>query len=547
MRVKKRIRGILSRLKTIQIFLIVLILVSGGPGLGLLHAQSSGSSATTADGSGKFQQRLEWNADANAFEYKVDVRTGGKITQIFTTSDNFVNLNLPAGSYEYRVTVYDFRGRVQDVTNWQRFEIAKANLPVFNKIEKKAEIDIAEGNKIVLPVEVDNISAGATVVLVNSKTGEKVSGALALTGAAVGMSETGTARAEFPYVKDGEWKLVVENPSGLSAESEEITIKTFDSKAIAKAEAEKAERERLEREAAERAERERIEREEQERLAAEKAARERAEAERLAAEQAERERIEAERLAAEQAERERAEAERLAAEQAERERAEAERLAAEEAEREAAELAKREEAERRAEERRNRNTSGFELKLGAALALNIFESDVLKENNYDTLIKGSMPKDMIPAPYAAISYVPNLSWPVKPGLEISGGGFIFEGRSEPFDSKEWEYKQQFIVTQLQANLIARLPVIPALREKFFINVKAGGGILGINMTTSYYSNERPQSDYAFIYPKLNAGLSLEIIPVKHLVFETGADYNKTLSGMVNISYIMPYFAMGVRF
>ena len=164
------------RLRKIQILLFLLILA--GAVQSALFAQSkigdgaAGTAGSSADGTGvRFRQRLEWSADKNAFEYKVEIRSGGKTVKTFTTADNFVNLNLPAGNYDYRVTVYDFLGREQDVSAWQKFEISKANEPVFNNVEENVEVDVSAGKKIVLPVEVDNVAEGASVVLVNVKTG----------------------------------------------------------------------------------------------------------------------------------------------------------------------------------------------------------------------------------------------------------------------------------------------------------------------------------------------------------------------------------------
>lgn len=516
------LRGFSNRFKKIQIIFLLLLCTGVGAGTSALFAQSgAGSSGNSGNSgsSGKFRQRLEWSADKNAFEYKVEVRCGSKTVQTFTTSDNFVNLNLPAGNYEYRVSVYDFLGREQDVSGWQKFEISKANLPVFNNMGKTADFDVAAGDKITLPVEVDNISAGAKVTLVNTKTGETVAGALVIQGAATGMSEIGTAHAEFPVVSAGEWKLVVTNPSGLSAESAVITIKTYDSKAIALAKAE--EEKRAAEEAA--------------RLEAEEAAR--LEAARLEAEEAAR--LEAERL----------EAERLAelSAQAEAEQNSDSSLRDEvEAIHNNEDLAESEDLED-SEPRRPSRIIGIEAKVGASLAANLFDSDILKTKNYDTLASGAFPANLTPAPYAALSIVPDFGWFIKPGLEASGGMFFFEYRSPSFASKPWEYRQKFTFTIIQANLLAQISPIKNFRDKFFINVKAGGGLVSIKMQTGYYSNERDEITQGFMYPKLNAGLSIELVPLKHLVIEAGADYNKVLSSKVNISYLMPYFVMGVRF
>ena len=526
---------LLCRIKKIQLLLIVMILTGT-----CLYAQNSGAGEGTGN---KFKQRIEWSADKNALEYKVEIRSDGKIIKTFTTSDNFVNLNLPAGNYDYRVTVYDFLGREQDVSAWQKFEISKASEPVFNNVEANVEVDVSAGKKIVLPVEVDHVAEGASVALVNVKTGEKIKGSLIVSGAAAvaggavatGKSEIKKASAEFPKISAGEWKLVVENPSGLTSESPAISIKTVDKEKERKAEEKAAE------EAAKQAVREELERlakEEEERKAAEKAA-EKAEQERIAAELAEQaEREKAERKAAELAEKERLEEEKQRLEE------EKARLAAEEAERKKEEdLARKEEKEKKKAARAARKVLGIEAKAGAAVALNLFESDLLSLKNYDTLTMGAMPENVTLAPRVSISYVPNLNWRIRPGIEISASGFVYESRSASFGDDEWEYNQKFCYNNVKASIIGQLTLLP---QKIFLDVKAGGGVTEILVNTDYVRDRQPTKK-AFIYPKLNAGLSFEFVPFKYLVIELGADYNRILSSKINFSYLMPYLEVGVRF
>ena len=134
--------------KKITVILICVFLFTRIPSL---YAQSSGASA-------KLQQRLEWNADSNAFEYKVEIRKNGKIINTYTTSENYIELQLTNGSYEYRVSVYDFLGRKQDVSEWQKIQVFKANTPEFEKVKNVAEVDISSGEKFVLPLELENVS-----------------------------------------------------------------------------------------------------------------------------------------------------------------------------------------------------------------------------------------------------------------------------------------------------------------------------------------------------------------------------------------------------
>ncbi len=471
------------------------------------------------EAAGKFKQRLEWSADKNAFEYKVEIRSGGKTVNTFSTSENFVNLNLPAGSYDYRVTVYDFLGREQDVSAWQKFEIAKASAPAFSNIEENFEVDISSSGKIVLPVEVDNVAEGASVALVNVKTGEKIKGDLVLSavaGAAVGgKSEIEKASAEFPKIAAGEWKLVVTNPSGLSSESQAIAVKTVDKE--------------KERKAAE--------------LAAAKAEKEAEEARKAAEREAQKE---AERLAKEQKEKEKIAAKELQsnnmyimAEDEEEDNEDFESTP----EIEIAEAPEPEEEEEEKPKRPPRKVLGIEVKGGGSVAINLFESDLLGLKNYDTLTQGAMPEKITLAPLVSISYVPNLSWRFKPGLEISAGGFVYENRSAAFGEDEWEFNQKFCYNNVQAALVGQLSLLP---QRIFLNVKAGGGLTEILLTTEYV-RDRDATIKAFTYPTLNAGLSFEFIPFRHLVIELGADYNRILSSKINFSYLKPYLEVGVRF
>ena len=500
---------LIRRIRKIQILLIFLIIAVAG--------QVRLSAQETA--AGKFKQRLEWSADKNAFEYKVEIRSGGKTVNTFTTSENFVNLNLPAGSYDYRVTVYDFLGREQDVSAWQKFEISKANAPAFSNVEENFEVDVSSSGKIVLPVEVDNVAEGASVALVNVKTGEKIKGDLVLSavaGAAVGgKSEIEKASAEFPKIAAGEWKLVVINPSGLSSESQAIAVKTVDK-----------EKERREAElAAAKAEK----KAEEAREAAEREAQK--EAERLAKEQKEKEKIAAKELQSNNM--------YILAEDDEEDDEDFESTP----EIEIAEAPEPEEEEEEKPKRPPHKILGIEVKAGGSAAINLFDSDLLGLKNYDTLTQGAMPDNVTLAPLATISVVPNLKWRFRPGLEISASGFVYESRSVAFGDAEWEYNQKFCYNNVQAALIGQLRL---LSDKIFLNVKAGGGITEILVSTEYVG-DREQTTKAFTYPKLNAGLSFELVPLKYLVIELGADYNRILSSKINFSYLKPYLEVGVRF
>lgn len=529
-----------------------------------------------------FNQKIEWSADPNVLEYKVDVQDkSGKIIKSITTENNSINLSLGEGRYKYRITAYDFLGREAVSTKWIDFEVVIAKQPAIEH-KKEREALKEDGKGLEIAVNVDDVTKDTSVELVNVETGEKISGKLNVAenkAAASSLSASETYKADkvqFDEVPEGNWKLVITNPSGLSSETESFEVKDVikeEKLAAQKAEEEriarekKAEEERLAREEAERKERERLEaerlaREEEERLERERIAAEikaREEAERL-----ERERIAEEIKAREEAEKQerlriaeeiraREEAERLAREQAERE--EAERLARVQAEREEAErkeaerLAKEEEAAAKKAaraEKRKKPALGIEAKIGAGMVMNILDTDLADFNNTDSLTDNNLPEEFKLAPYASISYVPNLNWKINPGFEIRYHSFRLEHIEDSFKSYEYddyEFQQSMNFYSIQGTFIGQINLVS---QRVLFNAKLGGGLSYIYVFTDYI-RARSRDKKVFLYPLLGTGLSVELLPFKHFVLEIGADYDIILSDKINYSYPMPYLTMGVRF
>ena len=285
----------------------------------------------------KFNQKIQWSEDPNAFEYKVELKDKDGKVEVFETDENFLTISKPSGNYLYRIFVYDFLGRESNVSDWKVLKITKAVQPKIEKIQPKVEIPviIEETGKakvaksVEIPVAVDSVTKESKVELVNTKTKERIE-------VKISKVESGKATSVVAEnIPEGQYKIKVTNPGGLSSESESVVkVEKQDEKVV---------RENLRKEA-ERIAREKAEAEEKARLEAERIAREKAEAEEQA-------RLEAERIAAE----EKARAEELA-------RIEEERKALEEAElkerirvaeeaRQAAEKARQEEQARLEAER----------------------------------------------------------------------------------------------------------------------------------------------------------------------------------------------------
>lgn len=190
-----------------------------------------------------FEQKIQWEQDENASEYKVEIRDveSGK-KYYFETEENFVNLNLPASRYEYQVTVLNSFGRVQTASGWNSFEIFKAELPEIVKVQKKSVVP-SKDDDFFIETDIKNVNEDSAVSLVNEKTGKKIKGSLVMQKSA-GKNEKTATKVKFPKVENGEWKLIVENPLGQKTES--ASIQVVDQKTEeARIAAEKAERERL--------------------------------------------------------------------------------------------------------------------------------------------------------------------------------------------------------------------------------------------------------------------------------------------------------------
>lgn len=183
----------------------------------------------------KFEQKLSWKGDENAFEYKVEIaqeviesdeenseKPQLKIIKSVTTTESFITVNLNAGHYKYRVIAYDFLQRESSVTEWRNFEVIKALEPELELAQKEIEVKKYQRKAINVPVDMKQITAESKVEIINEETGEVIEGKVLETE-----TEEGFKVVEFPKVIDGDYKIKVTNPSGLSTVTEEsVTIKT---------------------------------------------------------------------------------------------------------------------------------------------------------------------------------------------------------------------------------------------------------------------------------------------------------------------------------
>ena len=172
----------------------------------------------------RFKQKLEWEADPNALEYKVEIKgaSSSSVSKEFTTQNCYVEFSMAPGEYLYRVFAYDFLGREASCTEWETFTITKALQPKVNLKDVNVTVDGNSKRPITIPVDVARITDESTLVFVNTETGEKIEGILNTSKAEDG--SVSSSSVVFPNVSIGEWKMVVTNPSGLSTESEPVSV-----------------------------------------------------------------------------------------------------------------------------------------------------------------------------------------------------------------------------------------------------------------------------------------------------------------------------------
>ena len=534
-----------------------------------------------------FEQKIQWEQDENASEYKVeirDIKSGKKY--YFETEENFVNLNLPASRYEYQVTVLNSFGRVQTASGWNSFEIFKAELPEIVKVQKKSVVP-SKDDDFFIETDIKNVNEDSAVSLVNEKTGKTIKGSLVMQKSA-GKNEKTATKVKFPKVENGEWKLIVENPLGQKTES--ASIQVVDQKTEeARIAAEKAERERLakaeeekrlaeeariaeEKRLAEEAEAARaleLARAEEERQLAQKQEEERRKAEeaRIAAEKAERERLakaeEEKRLAeeariaeekrlAEEAEAARAlelaraEEERQLAQKQEEERRKAEeaRIAAEKAERER--LAKAEEEKRLAEEARIAEEKRLEEEKIAS------EPETKKSGKREKRILGfyaAADGGLLFSPFfdefsdgkampflgLKLGFVPEIKNSNRIGIEIDSLVSKYE-----LNTSNYDYSDKFAF--LRMNLLYQRKIF---RNALKLNVRAGGNLIFIQNFMDYKDSDNLKKDAAYGYLGVQGGSSL-VFTAGNFLMEAGADYIFVFIDGMPTDFLSPYISLGVR-
>ena len=491
-----------KRLKFLLFLLVIIFQAS------LFFAQSDKNSKTNP-----FEQKIQWEDDENASEYNVEIRNSktGK-TYNFETEENFINLNLPAGVYEYRVTVLNTFGRIQSTSEWSTFEIFQAKIPEIVKTQEKSVVPSGENEKFSINVDIKNVNEDSSVSLINEKTSQIVKGELILQASSGG---TKALKAEFPKVSNGEWKLRVENPLGQKSESNSIDI--VDQKTEeARLAAEKAEQER------QKAEQERLAKLEEEKRLAEEA--------RIKAETEEK----ARQAAIAKAEEEKRIAEELRIQQEKEELArkqEEARLAAEKAEEE------RQKAEQERFEKDKKFVKKNESKKNHAKIKRILGFYVAAEGGiffspfFDEFSDGKI----LPFAGLKMGFVPELKNPNRIGLE-------FDALVSKYNlaTSDYDYSDKFGF--VRANILYQRRIYKDILK---LNFHAGGNLMFIQNFMDYKDSENIKKDAFYGYAGVQGGTSL-VFTTKNFMLEAGADYNYVFIDGMPTDFLSPCVSVGVK-
>ena len=504
------------------------------------------------------QQHLEWESDPNAFEYELEVKGTGKTSFDLheTLTANYYDLKLPAGTYRFRVSVYDYLGKLSDRTEWISFEVIKAYRPKIEDFSYNLTVS-EEGENFTVPVKTSEVTKNTKVVLKEIDSNKEITGKVEVSATNDEAKSSGKTEANeivFNEAPKGKYKIIIEDPSGFKAESKPLEVVKTTEEAIALAEKnpsvykiepgikkqyeqKKAEEERVMLQKLK--EEEERKRQEERRIKLEE---ERKEAERLA-------KLEEEERLRKQKEMEE-EAERLAKLEEE------ERLRKQkELEEEEMRLAQMEEEERI---RLQKEQEEEEKSLRKLAKLSKPKKDIYLSSQFGIVYNMVqdrekkifkdfyMDKFRYDAGFRLTAVPLKLLWwkfgfdlslySTYPSFEISQGAE--EGGTSDL------YEVMFMPMFTQANLIIYQQII---RDKFYFALKGGVGLTGFLNSVTYIDSLRPQNNSLSMFWNYQFGASSVVYITRSCVFEVGVQYINCMIKEMELGFLDSYLCLGYRF
>ena len=174
---------------------------------------------------GEFIQVLKWKSEGRVLKYKITIEKKEKKDYeqflVEETKKNEFVVSLEPGLYRFKVDFYNALRRLAFTTEWEEFEVIEAYQPEIHGVSPKI-IYLEEINDGVFVADGKNFRPSAIFELRGAITGQTMHKPLS-----VEENNRGT-KATLAFNMDkidvGHYILYVENPSGLSSQSEEIRV-----------------------------------------------------------------------------------------------------------------------------------------------------------------------------------------------------------------------------------------------------------------------------------------------------------------------------------
>lgn len=181
---------------------------------------------TDRNGNIVFAQKLTWQKYENIDHYRIEIEEISKTSRRAkvldkTTEENSIEVNLPAGTYRYRISIYNVLGNLETKSDWKEFEIFKATQPKISSISpENVEIEKdAEDKRKTLGLTGENL-------LRQSKYRIEDEGGMSEGKVETANGNSASVTFDFQGFPAGEYKLTVKNPGGLESEAAfTLTIK----------------------------------------------------------------------------------------------------------------------------------------------------------------------------------------------------------------------------------------------------------------------------------------------------------------------------------
>ena len=181
---------------------------------------------TDSSGNIVFAQKLTWQRYENIDHYRIEIEEISKTSRCAkvldkTTEENSIEVKLPAGTYRYRISIYNVLGNLETKSDWKEFEIFKATQPKISSIfPENVEIEKdAEDKRKTLELTGENL-------LRQSKYRIEDEGGMSECKVETANGTSASVTFDFQGFPAGEYKLTVKNPGGLESEAAfTLTIK----------------------------------------------------------------------------------------------------------------------------------------------------------------------------------------------------------------------------------------------------------------------------------------------------------------------------------